>query len=290
MEQSRREAAASTIAGERVSAIIRTQDQTLAGEAMRAVVDGGFRVVEFTLTTPGALELIATFAGQSDLLVGAGTVMSPEAGRAAVDAGARFLVSPICDPAVVAAALAGGPDSIIAALEFENGSTVFITRNTEWELDDQGPPRDANGQVAVEGIVSGGIEVEVEGYIRDGYIIAEEISIESRDEEEDEEKFGTPITTSHGREEEEDEEEGARAASDGSPTASQWNTEGEELSYKGTVVSFTGTTLVLMVDGTEVSFAIDNAEIDGTLAEDAEVEVRAVGSGSTLTADEIEVR
>lgn len=104
MGQSQREATASTIARERVSAIIRTKEQTLAGDAMRAAVDGGFRIVEFTLTTPGALQLIATFAKEADLLVGAGTVMSPDGARAAVDAGARFLVSPICDPQVVAAA------------------------------------------------------------------------------------------------------------------------------------------------------------------------------------------
>ena len=42
----------------RVTAIIRTQDQQLANDAMRAAVDGGFRLVEFTLTTPGAFDLI----------------------------------------------------------------------------------------------------------------------------------------------------------------------------------------------------------------------------------------
>jgi Entner-Doudoroff aldolase len=90
----------------RVSAIIRTNDQELAAEAMRAAVGGGFRVVEFTLTTPGALELIAEFAAEADLLVGAGTVMSPTQAREARAAGAKFLVSPVCDPQVIAAARA----------------------------------------------------------------------------------------------------------------------------------------------------------------------------------------
>ena len=93
---------------QRVSAIIRTQDQGLADEAMRAAVDGGFRIVEFTLTTPGAFELIAAFARREDLCVGAGTVMSIELARQAVSSGARFLVSPIVDEAVISEAAALG--------------------------------------------------------------------------------------------------------------------------------------------------------------------------------------
>lgn len=94
----------STIEQERVSAIIRTQDQKLARHAMQAAVDGGFRLIEFTLTTPGALELVTEFSKNTDLIVGAGTVMSTEQARQAVAAGARFLVSPIVDPVVIAQA------------------------------------------------------------------------------------------------------------------------------------------------------------------------------------------
>lgn len=86
---------------ERISAIIRTDDRSLAADAMAAAVEGGFRLVEFTLTTPGALELIAEFSRKPDLIVGAGTVMTTELARDAASAGAGFLVSPICDPAVV---------------------------------------------------------------------------------------------------------------------------------------------------------------------------------------------
>ena len=87
----------------RISAIIRTDDQKLAADAMNAAVAGGFRIVEFTLTTPGALELIAEFAGKPEaLLVGAGTVMTPQQAESAVQAGARFLVSPVYDPEILA--------------------------------------------------------------------------------------------------------------------------------------------------------------------------------------------
>ncbi|MCH7701934.1 MAG: bifunctional 4-hydroxy-2-oxoglutarate aldolase/2-dehydro-3-deoxy-phosphogluconate aldolase [Planctomycetes bacterium] len=85
----------------RVSAIIRTPDRDSAEAGMSAAVAGGFRMIEFTLTTPGALDLIAQFAANPDLLVGAGTVLSTQQACDAVEAGAKFLVSPICDPEVI---------------------------------------------------------------------------------------------------------------------------------------------------------------------------------------------
>ena len=106
MPQLGREQVVSRMERERVGAIIRAPNQQVAADAMQAAVDGGIRVSEFTLTTPGALELISRFATQSDLLVGAGTVMSPAQARDAVSAGARFLVSPIFDAEVVAEAAA----------------------------------------------------------------------------------------------------------------------------------------------------------------------------------------
>lgn len=96
----------------RVSAIIRTRDEAAARDAMRAAVAGGFRTIEFTLTTPGAFDLISEFSSNSELLVGAGTVLSTRQADDAVEAGARFLVSPVCDPDVVARARELGAVSI----------------------------------------------------------------------------------------------------------------------------------------------------------------------------------
>ena len=73
---------------------------------MQAVVDGGFKLIEFTLTTPGALELVNRFSKRDGLLVGAGTVLTTTHAREAVAAGARFLVSPIVDAKVIAEAAA----------------------------------------------------------------------------------------------------------------------------------------------------------------------------------------
>ncbi|MBE7506434.1 MAG: bifunctional 4-hydroxy-2-oxoglutarate aldolase/2-dehydro-3-deoxy-phosphogluconate aldolase [Planctomycetia bacterium] len=88
----------------RVSAILRTDDAQTAKDAMNAAVDGGFRMIEFTLTTPGAIELIQEFSARQDLLVGAGTVLTVEQARTATKAGAKFLVSPVFDPQIVAEA------------------------------------------------------------------------------------------------------------------------------------------------------------------------------------------
>ena len=90
---------------QRATAILRTSSQAVAAAAMEAAVRGGFRHLEFTLTTPGALELVTEFSRRPDLVVGAGTVITVENAKGAVRAGARFLVSPVMDEEVVRAAI-----------------------------------------------------------------------------------------------------------------------------------------------------------------------------------------
>jgi 2-dehydro-3-deoxyphosphogluconate aldolase/(4S)-4-hydroxy-2-oxoglutarate aldolase len=61
----------------------------------RALIDGGLRVLEITLRSPGALDAIGAIAHDlPDAIVGAGTVLTSVQADAAVKAGARFLVSP----------------------------------------------------------------------------------------------------------------------------------------------------------------------------------------------------
>ena len=87
-------------------AVVRTDTAASALEMSRALVAGGIRAVEITLTIPGAVELIEELAADARVLVGAGTVRTPEDVEAVVRAGARFVVSPGLDVAVVEAALA----------------------------------------------------------------------------------------------------------------------------------------------------------------------------------------
>lgn len=94
----------SLVQKEKGSAILRTDNQQKAALAMEAAIRGGFKIVEFTLTIPGAFELIKEFAARGDVVVGAGTVLNTHEAKKAVDAGAQFLVSPVVDESVIRAA------------------------------------------------------------------------------------------------------------------------------------------------------------------------------------------
>lgn len=92
-----------------------------------ALLAGGLPVVEITFRTAVAAEVIRILASQRpDLIVGAGTVLTPETVQVAVDAGARFAVAPGLNPRVVEAARKHGlpfvpgianPSDIEAGLE-----------------------------------------------------------------------------------------------------------------------------------------------------------------------------
>jgi len=89
-----------------VVAIGRRVAADAAPDVARALAEGGVRAFELTLNEPedAALRSIEAVAGMAQGLgldVGAGTVLSIEAAKRAVDAGATFLVSPHVDPALV---------------------------------------------------------------------------------------------------------------------------------------------------------------------------------------------
>ena len=91
------------IAGPRVVAIGRGLSADRVERIAEGLVAGGIRAFEITLNSPDALSAIATLArGWGDrLLVGAGTVLDIVGAERACDAGARFIVSPHTDPALV---------------------------------------------------------------------------------------------------------------------------------------------------------------------------------------------
>ncbi len=75
----------------------------------RALVAGGLSVLEITLRTGAALEALANIAREvPQAVVGAGTVLDGTQLRQAIDAGARFGVSPGCTPALAQAVTAAG--------------------------------------------------------------------------------------------------------------------------------------------------------------------------------------
>jgi len=86
-----------------VIAILRAGASDPLLEAVQALRDGGLAVVEVTLNTPGALDLIARVKARfrDEILFGAGTVLDPDAARGAIRAGADFIVAPTLDPGTV---------------------------------------------------------------------------------------------------------------------------------------------------------------------------------------------
>ena len=90
-------------ARDRVTAVLRTPTASAATSAMTAAIDGGIKIAEFTLTTPGCLDSVAEFRAKydGDVMVGCGTIMCTEDAEAACDAGAEFIITPVLIPEVV---------------------------------------------------------------------------------------------------------------------------------------------------------------------------------------------
>ncbi len=78
----------------RIIPVVVVNDAGQADGLARALLDGGLPVAEVTFRTQAAPEAIRTMAKHADLLVGAGTVLTPEQVDVALEAGARFIVSP----------------------------------------------------------------------------------------------------------------------------------------------------------------------------------------------------
>ncbi|WP_431874391.1 bifunctional 4-hydroxy-2-oxoglutarate aldolase/2-dehydro-3-deoxy-phosphogluconate aldolase [Amycolatopsis sacchari] len=75
----------------------------------RALLAGGIRVIELTLRTPVALAAIERVAAEvPEIVVGAGTVTTPEQAKQAADAGAKFLVTPGCTDRMLEAVVGTG--------------------------------------------------------------------------------------------------------------------------------------------------------------------------------------
>ena len=114
-------------------AIIRANASSGLLETCRALADGGVTVAEITMTTPGALEAIATASKElgDRMLIGVGSVLNREVADQAIQAGAQFVVSPIFKPEIIEEAHRHGKPCFCGAftptevlLAFEAGSDV----------------------------------------------------------------------------------------------------------------------------------------------------------------------
>jgi 2-dehydro-3-deoxyphosphogluconate aldolase/(4S)-4-hydroxy-2-oxoglutarate aldolase len=97
-----------------VVAVIRMKDPARLRAVFDALADGGVRAIEVTMTVPGAVGLIADLARTlpPGIVLGAGTVIDAATARAVIDAGARFIVSPVFRRDVVSTCVERG---IVAA-------------------------------------------------------------------------------------------------------------------------------------------------------------------------------
>lgn len=77
-----------------VVAVLRGSAQEV-GDIVDDLDTGGLHAIEITFSVPGAGEIIRRLSDRPNLIVGAGTVTSPERAEEAIAAGARFLVSPV---------------------------------------------------------------------------------------------------------------------------------------------------------------------------------------------------
>ena len=103
---SEREKIVSGIEAEGLVAIVRVRQPELALPLAKALVAGGIRAVELTMSIPNALEAVRTIDRElgDKILLGVGTVIDDDTCRAAIDAGAKYVISPITRPSLVAVA------------------------------------------------------------------------------------------------------------------------------------------------------------------------------------------
>ena len=88
---------------EKMMTLVRCNTQAQGQEMADALVDAGVKVIEITLTTPGALKIIEKLLKNKDLLVGAGTDRTVNDVKKVEAIGARFIVSPDTHEDVIAA-------------------------------------------------------------------------------------------------------------------------------------------------------------------------------------------
>jgi 2-dehydro-3-deoxyphosphogluconate aldolase/(4S)-4-hydroxy-2-oxoglutarate aldolase len=91
----------SRLGGIGVVPVVVLDDADSAGPLADALLAGGLGCAELTLRTPAAERAVSAMASRAELLVGVGTVFEPEQAERCVGEGARFVVSPGFDDAVV---------------------------------------------------------------------------------------------------------------------------------------------------------------------------------------------
>ena len=135
--------AATTAAVEQagIVAVIRIKEPARLRAVVDALAEGGLRAIEVTMTVPGAIGLIAELSPHmpEGFLLGAGTVTDADTARRVVDAGARYIVSPVFRRSVMEAC---------HSLDVAGDAGVFLA--------DRNPRRVGNGRRRRQGLPGDG--------------------------------------------------------------------------------------------------------------------------------------
>ncbi|GAB3855384.1 bifunctional 4-hydroxy-2-oxoglutarate aldolase/2-dehydro-3-deoxy-phosphogluconate aldolase [Nocardioides maradonensis] len=135
-----------------VMPVVVVDDLATAVPLARALVDGGLPAIELTLRTPVALDAIRAIAAEiPEILLGAGTVTTPEQAAAAADAGARFLVSPGATPRLLDAMSGTGLPFLAGTSTISEVLAVLEAGRTEMKFF----PAEASGGAAYLKAVAG---------------------------------------------------------------------------------------------------------------------------------------
>ena len=111
----------------RIIPVVAIQDANDSVQLADTLIEGGLPCAEITFRTAAAIDAIRIMAQRGDILVGAGTVLKVDQVKAAVDAGAQFMVSPGFNPKVAGYCVENNimitpgistPSDIEAALDF----------------------------------------------------------------------------------------------------------------------------------------------------------------------------
>ena len=144
-------AALTVIAEDRAVTVVRASQPFDVAPLVSALGTAGLRAVELTLTTPGILARLRCAAIDDGAVVGVGTVLTAHDAEAAIDAGARFLVTPAVREAVAGVAAAHNvpvimgaytPTEVIAAVDLGAAAIkIFPARaaGPDYLRDLQGP-------------------------------------------------------------------------------------------------------------------------------------------------------
>jgi len=103
---------------EKVIAIVRLDSGEKLVKVAEALKAGGITAIEFTVSTPGAIDMIkeASAIFGDEVLMGAGTILDPETARMAILAGAEFIVTPTINNETLAVCKRYGKPTVAGAL------------------------------------------------------------------------------------------------------------------------------------------------------------------------------